>query len=195
MNGVRIVALQGDITGQDTEAIVNAANTGMRGGGGVDGAIHRRAGTRLLEELRRVAPSGAKTGEVVVTPGFELAARQILHVAGPIWRGGHEGEDAQLAACYRNALDTAGELGLRSIAFPSISTGAYGYPVDRAAPIALGEVLRNAAGLEEVRFVLYDRRTEAVYESLMAKFDEIHAPGVLSDLSEVGAGKNEGAGI
>ncbi len=179
VDGVRIVARLGNIVGQDADAVVNAADPGMRGGGGVDGAIHASAGPELLRELQRVAPHGAAPGEVVVTPGFGLKARRILHVAGPIWRGGHEGEAEALALCYRNVLAKARELGLGSVAFPSISTGAYGYPVDRAAPIALGEVLRAAHAGEcppEVRFVLFDRRTEAAYDSLLAKFGEIHPP-------------------
>ncbi|PWE33951.1 O-acetyl-ADP-ribose deacetylase [Maritimibacter sp. 55A14] len=133
-----------DITTLDVEAIVNAANSGLRGGGGVDGAIHRAAGPGLLEECR--ALGGCPTGEVRVTGGHGLRARWVIHAVGPVWSGGEAGEPALLAACYANALDAARDLGAASLAFPAISTGVYGYPPDQAARIAVETV---AAGLRD----------------------------------------------
>ena len=131
----RTSVVTGDITRLDVDAIVNAANATLLGGGGVDGAIHRAAGPALLEECRGLG--GAATGEVKMTGGHRLAARHVLHAVGPVWQGGGAGEDEALARCYRNALRIAGEAGLRSVAFPAISTGAFGYPLDEAAPIAI----------------------------------------------------------
>jgi O-acetyl-ADP-ribose deacetylase (regulator of RNase III) len=138
--GGRIALVTGDITRLDVDALVNAANATLLGGGGVDGAIHRAAGPGLLAECR--ALGGARTGEVKVTGGHRLTARHVLHAVGPVWRGGALGEDEALARCYREAMRLAAERGLRSIAFPAISTGAYGFPIERAARIAVTEVRR-----------------------------------------------------
>lgn len=154
----------GDITRQHVDAIVNAANSSLLGGGGVDGAIHRVAGPELLEACRKIG--GCPPGEARITPGFRLPARYVIHTVGPIWRGGEHGEDGILASCYRNSLVLAGKDNLRSIAFPSISTGAYGFPVGRAARIAVG-VLRDAPAiwptLETIRLVCIGRDTYAAY--------------------------------
>ncbi|HEY3226370.1 MAG TPA: O-acetyl-ADP-ribose deacetylase [Planctomycetota bacterium] len=152
----RIEIAEGDITGQETDAIVNAANTTLLGGGGVDGAIHRAAGPELLEECARYA--GCPTGEARVTKGYRLRAKWIIHAVGPIWRGGDDREDELLASCYRNSFRIAADLGLSSIAFPAISTGAYGFPKLRAARIALTETARFLKGdpvLLIVRFVCF----------------------------------------
>ncbi|CAN5590227.1 macro domain-containing protein [soil metagenome] len=162
---MRIEIVEGDLLRQPVETIVNAANTRMRGGGGVDGAIHAAAGFHLLDELRRVAPRGAETAEVVVTGGHGTGFQHIFHVAGPRWKGGDQGEGELLAASYRNVCLRALELGVRSIAFPSISTGAYGYPVRMAAPIAL-ENLRSAEGFERLIVALKDREAIRVYAEL-----------------------------
>ncbi len=177
VDSVRLVLVRGSITDQDTDAIVNAANTAMRGGGGVDGAIHGAAGPELVSELHRVAPNGAQTAQVVVTPGFRLPARYVLHVAGPVWRGGDNGEADELAACYRNAIQEAERLELTSIAFPSISTGIYGYPIGRAAPIALGRALhaaKDGTSIEEFRFVSFSDEDYGVYARLFERWEEIH---------------------
>ena len=138
--GERLELLRGDITRLTVDAIVNAANPALLGGGGVDGAIHRAAGPGLLEECRKLG--GARPGETKATAGHRLPARAVLHTVGPVWRGGEEGEDATLARCYSGALDLAASLGLASVAFPAISTGVYGFPVERATRIALREVQR-----------------------------------------------------
>lgn len=154
--------VQGDITVQDVDAIVNAANSSLLGGGGVDGAIHRAAGPELLDACRLLG--GARTGEVKATPGFGLPARWVLHAVGPVWRGGDEGEPELLASCHRRAVELAVEHDCRSVAFPAISCGIYGYPLELAAPIAIGTALEEAAGtsLDLVRFVLFG---EAAYDA------------------------------
>src|SRR3954470_13853926 len=140
---VIIEAVQGDITKQDVEAIVNAANTSLLGGGGVDGAIHRAAGRELLEACRRIG--GCPTRDARITPGFRLLARHVIHTVGPVWGGGTRGDPALLRRCYEQSLSLAVERGLRSIAFPSISTGVYRFPVDRAARIAIDAVRGHLA--------------------------------------------------
>ena len=161
----RVELVQGDITRQDTDAIVNAANPSLLGGGGVDGAIHRAGGPEILEECRKLG--GCPPGEARITTGGRLAARYVIHAVGPVYYDGKSGEPAKLASAYHSSLELARRHGLRSVAFPSISTGAYGYPVEEAAPIALRTVidyLRQHSGIELVRFVLYDTPTYAVYE-------------------------------
>lgn len=169
----RIQLVRGDITKETTDAIVNAANTSLLGGGGVDGAIHRAGGPGILEECKaiRARQGGCPAGEAVVTTGGRLPARHVIHTVGPVWRGGDQGEPEILASCYRNSLRLAVEKGLRSVAFPSISTGAYGYPVEKAASVALTAVaafLSKEEGAPAlVRFVLFDEGTLRAYrESL-----------------------------
>ena len=152
----RIVVVHGDITRQQVDAIVNAANSSLLGGGGVDGAIHRAAGPQLLEYCRTLG--GCPTGEPRISPGFRLPARWVVHTVGPVWHGGNAREDELLAACYRNSLLLAAAHGVRTIAFPQISTGAYGFPKDRAAAIAEREMRRFLAEpgpIEEIRCVIF----------------------------------------
>jgi O-acetyl-ADP-ribose deacetylase (regulator of RNase III) len=160
----RISIISGDITRIRADAIVNAANNSLLGGGGVDGAIHRAAGPELLEECRRL--NGCKTGEAKLTKGYGLPAKYVIHTVGPVWRGGSEGEDGLLASCYRNCLKLAAENGIRTIAFPSVSTGAYGFPVKRAAKIAVAETarfLKTDSSLEKVLMVCFDKATTEAY--------------------------------
>lgn len=156
----------GDITAENVHAIVNAANSSLLGGGGVDGAIHRAAGPELLAHCRTLG--GCDTGDAKVTPGFRLAARWIIHTVGPVWRGGHEGEPELLASCYRISLQRADEVGATSVAFPAISTGVYGYPARPAAEIAVTTVGRTATTVSEVRFVCFDEATAEVYQSILS---------------------------
>jgi O-acetyl-ADP-ribose deacetylase (regulator of RNase III) len=158
----------GDITQQDVDAIVNAANSTLLGGGGVDGAIHRAGGSSILAECR--ALGGCRTGDVKATAAGRLRARHVLHAVGPIWRGGAEGEAEQLASCHRRAIELAAELHARAVAFPAISTGAYGYPIERAAPVAIGatdEALKAHPEVELARFVFRDRATLEHYEAAL----------------------------
>jgi O-acetyl-ADP-ribose deacetylase (regulator of RNase III) len=159
----------GDITTQEVDAIVNAANSSLLGGGGVDGAIHRAAGPELLAECR--ALGGCAPGDAKATGGHRLAARHVIHTVGPVWRGGGESEAETLAACHRNAVALAAELGCRSVAFPAISTGVYGYPVELAAGVAVAataEALADYETVELVRFVLFDERTLAAFDAAMS---------------------------
>ncbi len=171
--GRRLLLFLGDITCERTEAIVNAANSSLLGGGGVDGAIHRAGGPDILEECRaiRARQGPCPTGQAVITTGGKLAARYVIHTVGPVWRGGNAGERELLAACYRNSLRLAAGKGLSSIAFPSISTGIYGYPVAEAAPVALGAVAGFLREEERspnlVRFVLFDERTFQAYREAL----------------------------
>ncbi len=165
--GGRVETTLGDITRLSVDAIVNAANTTLLGGGGVDGAIHRAAGPGLLEECR--ALGGARTGEVKMTRGHRLPARHVLHAVGPIWRGGEEDEEELLASCYREALRLAAERGLGSVAFPAISTGVYAFPLEPATRIALEEVRAGLAAhpvLERVVLCCFSRGVLAVYDRL-----------------------------
>jgi len=162
--------LQGDITRLAVDAIVNAANTSLLGGGGVDGAIHRAAGPGLLEECRGLG--GCPTGEARITRGHGLPARWVIHTVGPVWRGGDRGERELLARCYRNSLALAPGHAIETLAFPAISTGAYGFPVDEACRIALGEVeraLAELASIREVGFVCFDRLTQESYLAAWAE--------------------------
>ncbi len=156
---MRIRAVRGDITGQAVDAIVNAANSSLMGGGGVDGAIHRIGGPTILEACRRIRatthPEGLPTGRAVATPAGNLPAKWVIHTVGPVYTAG-EDRSALLASCHVESLRIADELGARSIAFPAISTGVYGYPLDEAAPVAVDAVRRTSTRVEEVRFVLFD---------------------------------------
>ena len=166
----RLQIIQGDITKCTTDAIVNAANTTLLGGGGVDGAIHRAAGPELLAECRTLG--GCKTGEAKATRAYRLPCRYVIHTPGPIWHGGKSGEDGLLAGCYRNCLTIASELGCKTVAFPSISTGVYHFPVARAARIAVGTILQYLAahsGIESVTMVCFDAVTLAVYQQALAE--------------------------
>jgi O-acetyl-ADP-ribose deacetylase len=164
--------VQGDITTQEVDAIVNAANSSLMGGGGVDGAIHSRGGPEILAECRQlrasILPSGLPVGEAVSTSAGALRARRVVHTVGPIWRGGTEGEPELLADAYRNSLECARQEGLRTIAFPSVSTGAYGYPTAAAADIALRTICSFLEGkptaFDEVRIVLFSERDLQTYE-------------------------------
>ncbi|GIV00346.1 MAG: macro domain-containing protein [Actinomycetota bacterium] len=167
----RITLVLGDITLEDVDAIVNAANPSLMGGGGVDGAIHRRGGPQILAECKEIRrtryPDGLPTGEAVATSGGKLRARWVIHTVGPRY---HEHEDPAplLARCHTEALRVADELGARTVAFPAISTGAYGYPVEEAAPVAIAAVLGADTKVEEVRFVLFDVRS---YEAFRAALE------------------------
>jgi O-acetyl-ADP-ribose deacetylase len=157
---------RGNITKLEVDVIVNAANSSLLGGGGVDGAIHRAAGPDLVHECRLLG--GCKTGQAKITGGYKLPAKHIIHTVGPVWRGGTNNEDALLEACYRNSLELAASRGLGSIAFPAISTGIYGFPADRAASIAVKTIkthLEIGSSLQRVLMVAFDAQTETVYQT------------------------------
>jgi O-acetyl-ADP-ribose deacetylase (regulator of RNase III) len=160
-----IEVIQADITTLAVDAIVNAANESLLGGGGVDGAIHRAAGHELLEACR--SHGGCPTGEARITPGFKLPAKWIIHTVGPVWRGGDRGEPEKLAACYRNSFELALKHRVRSIAFPSISTGAYGYPKDRAARIAVSVMREYEPRFETITCCCYGAADKALYEHVL----------------------------
>ncbi len=165
---------RGDITRETVDTIVNAANSSLLGGGGVDGAIHRAGGPTILEECRKIrdARGPLPAGEAVITGAGRLPCRYVIHTVGPVWQDGRSGEPETLARCYRNCLALAAEQGLKSLAFPSISTGAYGYPVAEAAAVALGtvrDVLQAGSPLEQVRFVLFTDSDLAVYRAALER--------------------------
>ena len=161
----RIQVNQGDITKQTVDAIVNAANSSLMGGGGVDGAIHRAAGPGMLAECRLLG--GCKTGNAKATKGYNLPAKYVIHTVGPVWQGGDADEDHLLASCYRSSLDVAASLNVRSIAFPAISTGIYGFPKQRAAKIAVNEVSTYMRDIEKLLFVCFDAETAEIYRGLL----------------------------
>ncbi len=190
---LRIV--RGDICDQDVDAIVNAANSSLMGGGGVDGAVHARGGPQVTEACRRIVesdwPGGLPAGRAVITPGGRLPARHVIHTVGPVWRGGESLEEMVLADAYRNSLSLAVARGLRSVAFPAISTGAYGYPIERAARVALGTTRVFLVGglnipppgrvrrstLEDVRFVLLREHDAEVYERALVEIFDVTGTG------------------
>ncbi len=169
----RLSVVKGDIVKAKTDAIVNAANTSLLGGGGVDGAIHRAAGPELLTECETL--NGCPTGEAKITKGYKLKAKYVIHTPGPIWRGGKWDEEELLANCYRNSLRVAEENGVKTIAFPSISTGVYRFPVDLAAQIAVCEILTYLEAhpkMEQVVLVCYDEKTKAAYEKALQEWQK-----------------------
>ena len=170
----RIELVKGDITKQKVDAIVNAANSSLMGGGGVDGAIHRAGGPAILEECRMIVDKqgGCATGETVITSGGDLPAKHVIHTVGPVWNGGKKNETTLLSNCYKNSLQLAIDYKLTSIAFPNISTGIYGYPKKEAAEIATKttiEFLKTASFIEKVLFVCFDDENYLLYESLLAQ--------------------------
>ena len=171
MGDIQIIL--GDITKQNSDAIVNAANCSLLGGGGVDGAIHRAAGPELLAECRTL--HGCETGKAKITKGYRLPAKYVIHTPGPVWHGGGHGEEQLLASCYRSCLELAKEYGCKSVDFPSISTGVYHFPLDRAADIAIGAIadfLKANPEIERVRMVCFDEKTKAHYDRALVQLDK-----------------------
>ena len=181
IGNARIIIICGDITDQETHAIVDAANPGLMGGGGVDGTIHRKGGPEILKEcktIRKGLPGGLPTGEAVVTTAGRLKAKKVIHTVGPVWNGGNSGEPELLAAAYRNSLALALKIGIKTISFPSISTGAYGYPFEKASRIALKtvlEFLEKNEGIQEVRLILHNPQDFQTYEKALK---ELHRDNV-----------------
>ena len=178
-----IEIIKGSVVEQDVDVVVNAANTALRGGGGIDGVIHRAAGKPLLAELIRVAPNGTKTGSAVLTKGFGLSQPFILHTPGPVWKGGTANEAAKLASCYRSCLEKADEKKLTSIAFSSISTGIYGYPINEAAPLALRTVMEYLdthpeTSLERIVFALYQEPEYRAFAKAWGEMANETEPGL-----------------
>jgi len=173
INQVKLRIIQGDITQQATDAIVNAANSSLMGGGGVDGAIHRAGGPAILDECKQIVARQGRlpTGKAVMTTGGNLRAKHVIHTVGPVWHGGSKGEPELLASAYQESLKLAAENKLSSISFPSISTGIYGYPVSQGAKVAIGSVIdflqQSTTSLKEVVFVLFDPRTFNAYSSAL----------------------------
>lgn len=172
INKTKLILLQGDITRQETDAIVNAANSGLMGGGGVDGAIHRAGGRAILEDCKKIVAERGRlpAGQAVITTGGNLKARYVIHTVGPVWHGGKSGEPETLASAYRESLKLAVENNLKSVSFPSISTGVYSYPLPEASRVALGAVidfLNKDTSLEEVVFVLFDSGTFNAYSQAL----------------------------
>ena len=174
VNKAKLSLIQGDITKQDTDAIVNAANSGLMGGGGVDGAIHRAGGPAILEECKHIVAKQGRlpTGEAVITTGGNLRAKYVIHTVGPVWRGGNSGEPQLLSNAYRHSLELAAAHKLENVSFPSISTGVYSYPIQLAAEVALKTVidfLQQESSLNEVFFVLFDNKTYELYVDVLEK--------------------------
>ncbi len=175
--------VRGSVIDQNADVIVNAANTAMQGGGGIDGAIHKAAGPRLMTELRRVAPQGAETGSVVVTGGHNLTQKWVFHTPGPIWRGGGAGEAAKLAICYRNCLEAADQRKLSSLAFCSISTGVYGYPIRLAAPLAVQTIVDylHAHPETSLTHVVFSMYQQDEYEAFTRALSALSSPPPLEE--------------